>query len=116
MTRNRTNGYYILIKNVNAKQPYHFVLKAPNHETILSSENYVSKSGAINGIESVGANGLLKERFEKRISRANEPYFVLKASNGEIIGTSEMYSSDSARDNGIDAVMKYASTTEVKEV
>jgi len=116
MTKNRTNGYYILTKNVNAKQPYHFVLKAPNNETILSSENYVSHEGAKNGINSVRANGPLKGHFEKRISRANEPYFVLKASNGEIIGTSEMYSSDSACNNGIDAVMKYASTTEVKEV
>ncbi len=113
MTTDTTDGYYILTKNVNAKQPYHFVLKAPNHETILSSENYVSKSGAINGIESVRANGLLKERFEK--SRANEAYFVLKASNGEIIGTSEMYSSDSACNNGITAVIKYAPTTTIEE-
>lgn len=115
MTTNRTNGYYILTKNVNIKQPYHFVLKAPNHETILSSENYTSKSDAINGIESVRANGLLKERFEKRISRSNEAYFVLKASNGEIIGTSEMYSSDSACNNGITAVIKYAPTTTIEE-
>ena len=115
MTTSRTNGYYILTKNVNAKQPYHFVLKAPNHETILNSENYVSKSGAINGIESVKVNGLLVEHFEKRISKASEPYFVLKASNGEIIGTSEMYSSDNACNNGITAVIKYATTTTLKE-
>ena len=115
MTTDRTDGYYILTKNVNAKQPYHFVLKAPNHETILNSESYVSKSGAVNGIESVRTNGTLKYNFKKHLSKANEPYFVLKALNGEIIGTSEMYSSDSACDYGITAVIKYAPTTTIEE-
>lgn len=108
MAENKNNGYYVLTKNVEAKQPYHFVLKAPNHETILSSENYVSDRSARNGIESVRTNGVLIERFEKRISKASEPYFVLKAANGEIIGVSEMYKSESACEHGIKAVMKYA--------
>lgn len=30
-----------------------------------------------------------------------QPYFVLKGGNGEIIGTSQMYSSEAARDQGI---------------
>jgi hypothetical protein len=38
-------------------------------------------------------NAARDERHERRTSRADEPYFVLKAANGEIIGTSEMYSS-----------------------
>ena len=108
MTENKKNGYYVLTKNIEAKQPYHFVLKAPNHETILDSENYVADRGARNGIESVRKHGIDENNFEQRISKANEPYFVLKASNGQIIGKSEMYSSNSACEHGIKAVMKYA--------
>lgn len=108
MAENKNKGYYVLTKNVNASQPYHFVLKAPNHETILNSENYTTDRAARDGIESVRINGVLSERFEKRISQANEPYFVLKAANGKIIGVSEMYSSDNACEHGIKAVMKYA--------
>lgn len=35
---------------------YYFVLKAGNGEVIATSETYVSKSGAENGIESVRRN------------------------------------------------------------
>lgn len=53
-------------------------------------------------------NAAREERYERRTSRADDPYFVLKAANGEIIGTSAMYSSAAARDEGIRAVMKSA--------
>ena len=35
---------------------FHFVLKAGNNETILSSQHYGSKQSALSGIESVKAN------------------------------------------------------------
>ncbi|MDD5156828.1 YegP family protein [Sulfurimonas sp.] len=108
MAEDKKNGYYVLTKNINATQPYRYVLKAPNHETILSSENYTTSRNARNGIESTRVNGIVEEHFEKRTSKADEPYFVLKATNGEIIGVSEMYSSTNACEHGIKAVIKYA--------
>ena len=39
-----------------AGEEFHFVLKARNGETILQSETYVSKQGAINGIASIKEN------------------------------------------------------------
>jgi len=108
MSEQKKNGYFVLTKNITAKQPYHFVLKAPNHETILSSENYVTSRSARNGITSVRTNSVSEKQFEIRTSKASEPYFVLKAKNGEIIGVSEMYSSMQACEHGIKAVMKYA--------
>jgi hypothetical protein len=107
MAEDKKNGYYELFKNSEANQPHHFTLKAPNHEVILVSEQYESTSGARNGIDSVRLNGTDEANFERRVSRADEPYFVLKAQNGKIIGNSEMYSSEAARDHGIKAVMKY---------
>ncbi|MDD3645534.1 MAG: YegP family protein [Bacteroidales bacterium] len=107
MSADKKNGYYELFKNNQAEQPFHFTLKAPNHEVILVSETYTTSQAARNGIDSVRLNGSDEANFERKTSKANEPYFVLKAKNGEPIGTSEMYSSESARDHGIKAVMKY---------
>ncbi len=53
-------------------------------------------------------NALDASRFEKKTSTNGSPYFVLKAGNHEVIGTSEMYSSTSARDGGIEAVQRAA--------
>jgi len=61
-----------------------------------------------NGIESVKKNAPNAGRFEKNSSKKGQPYFNLKAGNGEVIGKSEMYSSSSARSKGIASVMKNA--------
>lgn len=83
---------------------FHFVLKAANGETILNSERYTSKAGAQNGIESVRTNSPNEARYEKKTASDGSPMFNLKAGNGERIGTSETYSSTSARDTGIASV------------
>lgn len=107
-------GYYVLNKS-SASQPYHFVLKADNHETILSSESYATKAGALNGIESCQQNSPADKNYEKRNSTASQPYFVLKASNGLVIGTSQMYGSTSARDTGIESVKVNGPSKVVKD-
>ena len=94
---------------------YRFTLLAANHEVILSSQSYDSKAGAQGGIESVRKNGPDAKNFEKKTSSASQPYFVLKAANGQIIGTSEMYSSEASRDDGIASVQANSPSTTVKE-
>jgi uncharacterized protein YegP (UPF0339 family) len=93
-----------------------FVLKAANGEPILASETYKSKSGAENGIESVKKNSQIDTAFKPAISKDKKHYFVLKAGNGEIIGNSEMYSSESAMKNGIEAVKKAAPGAKVEDL
>lgn len=78
-------------------------LKASNGETILTSERYSAKESAKNGINSCKANSALDSRYDRRTSTTNQPYFVLRGGNNEVIGTSEMYSSVFARDQGIAA-------------
>ncbi len=87
---------------------YMFNLKAGNGETILTSERYQSKDGALNGIESVRKNASLDERYERRTASNGAPYFVLKAANHQEIGRSEMYSSQAAMENGIASVKRNA--------
>jgi len=95
-------GKFVLERSINQ---FVFNLKAAgNFETILTSERYTQKAGATNGIQAVRDNAAIDARYERKSSSAHQPYFVLKAGNGEVIGTSEMYSSVAARDNGIAAV------------
>ncbi|MGN0004300.1 MAG: YegP family protein [Sphingobacterium composti] len=87
---------------------YQFNLKAGNGQVILSSEGYSSKANCVNGIESVKKNSQIEDRFERKASANNKYFFNLKASNGQTIGSSEMYESASGRDNGIKSVMENA--------
>ena len=97
---------FTLFKGNNGQ--YYFNLKAGNGEKILGSEGYIYKSSCQNGIASVKANAANEYRYEKKISSNSKYYFVLKAGNGEIIGTSEMYETTSGRDKGIEAVKREA--------
>ena len=51
-------------------------------------------------------------QFEIRESRAGQPYFVLKAKNNRIIGTSQMYKRLASCKKGIKSVIKYAPEAE----
>jgi len=68
---------------------------------------YKSQQKAQKGIVSVQNNSQNPDRFERRNSIAGEPYFNLLGGNGEVIGTSEMYSSEQGREGGINAVTLY---------
>ena len=92
-----------------------FDLKAGNGQVILTSEVYTTKAACLNGIESVKKNSQEASRFEKLESKNDKPYFNLKATNGQVIGTSELYESVAARDNGIESVMKNAPDAETVE-
>ena len=93
----KTNNGYLVVN-----------LKAGNGEVILTSEFYKAKASALTGIESARQNAQNEAQFERRTSKAEEPYFVLKAGNGEVLGRSEMYSSAAAMENGIASVRKNA--------
>lgn len=104
---------YALLKSSNDK--FHFNLKAGNGEVILSSQMYEAKASAEDGIASVKANSADDGNFERKTAKDDSPYFVLKAGNGQIIGNSEMYSSTSAMENGIESVKKNGPVAEVDD-
>lgn len=87
---------------------FRFRLKAGNGETILSSEGYSGKSGCENGIASVRKNSSNPDRYEKKESASGKFHFNLKSSNGQVIGSSQSYTSDSGCNNGIKSVAKSA--------
>jgi uncharacterized protein YegP (UPF0339 family) len=104
-------GFYVLRKNEAGQ--FYFNLYADNHEVILTSETYTTKQGAQTGIASCQVNCPYDARYDKRTSASDQPYFVLKAANHEIIGRSQMYSSTNARDNGIASCKTNGSTTKI---
>ena len=92
----------------------YFVLKAGNGETVLQSEGYKSSASCANGIESVRTNAQDESRFECRTAKDGRAYFVLKAGNGQEIGRSQMYKTDSGCKNGMASVARTAPDTKVE--
>ena len=93
---------YCISKGKDGKD--YFVLKAGNGEVILQSQGYSSASGCENGIESVKKNASDESKFECKEAKDGRVYFVLKASNGQEIGRSQMYKSESGCKNGMASV------------
>ena len=95
-------GKFVITKRTDGD--FQFNLKAGNGETILTSEGYSSRSACIYGIDSVRTNSQDIMKYNRKTLADGKAYFNLKASNGQIIGTSEIYESETARDNGIVSV------------
>jgi len=102
---------YILTRSSNGQ--YYFNLTAENNEKILTSETYVNKNGALQGIQSCRQNSQRDDRYSRLQSQNGQYYFLLKALNNETIGRSEMYNSISARENGIQAVKRVGTNAQL---
>lgn len=87
---------------------FRFRLKAANGQEILASEGYKTKVSCLNGVESVKKNAPTDARYERKQNKAGKPMFNLKATNGQVIGTSEAYETEASRENGIESVKKNA--------
>ena len=94
---------------------FRFRLKAGNGEIILSSEGYKSKASCDNGIASVKKNCLDEKCFDKKQTDSGKYRFNLKSTNGQVIGTSQSYESESGCNNGIASVRKNAPDAAVVE-
>ena|SRR5688572_25583867 len=106
-------GWYELSKSKDNQ--FKFVLKAANSEIILTSELYGTKASAEKGIASVRSNCGTDTGYELKSSRNGKLFFNLKAANEQIIGTSEMYESERAREVGIASVMANGTTEVLKD-
>jgi uncharacterized protein YegP (UPF0339 family) len=80
---------------------WHFALQSEEGETLLRSEAYTGRTGAVNGIESVRLNGKIVERYRVR-EAGSQAYFILVAGNGHEIAESILYDSIEAAEAGIE--------------
>jgi len=98
------------------KGKFKFNLMATNGRVILTSETYADKRSALNGIESTRKNAGKDTNFERRTAKNGQPYFVLKASNSEVIGQSEMYSVAANMEKGIASVKTNARVANLEDL
>ncbi|GAB4002669.1 YegP family protein [Spirosoma daeguense] len=99
-------GKFVVSTRTNGE--FQFNLKADNGQVILTSEGYSARAGCDNGIESVRKNAEDDGKYDRKEAKNGKFYFNLKAGNGQIIGSSQMYESEAGRDNGIDSVKRNA--------
>lgn len=107
-------GKFEISKRKNGE--FQFNLKAGNGQVILTSEGYKTKDSTKNGIDSVKKNSTIDAHYEKKESTNKKFYFNLKATNGQVIGTSEMYESEASRSNGIESVKKNAPEAQIVDL
>lgn len=106
--------FQIFKSNINYQ--YYYRLRATgNNEIILRGEGYTTLASCKAGIESVKVNAPYDLRYEKLYTSVRHYHFNLKATNGEIIGTSESYTTSYARDSGIALVKAQAPTAPVED-
>ena len=107
-----------------------FDLVHTNGQVIATSEVYNAKKSCLSGIASVQRNAAVANvedqtaegfekakcpKFEMYTDKAGEFRFRLKATNGQIIATSEGYKAKASCLNGIESVKKNAPEAEVVE-
>ena len=107
-----------------------FDLKAGNGEVIATSEVYAAKASCLKGVASVQKNapvaavenqtveGFATEKnpkFEVYTDKAGEFRFRLKATNGQVIATSEGYKALAGCLNGVESVKKNAVDAKIEE-
>jgi len=107
-------GWFEVAKS--EKGQYWFVLKAQNAQIVLRSEQYAAKASALNGVASVQTNATLDERYELKTAGDGRVFFNLRAANGQVIGTSQMYTEESSRAVGIASVKANGATSDVRDV
>ncbi|WP_394559880.1 YegP family protein [Aquipseudomonas alcaligenes] len=91
-----------------ANEQFHFNLHAGNGEIILSSEQYKAKQSALDGIESVRKNSQREGAFEVKAAAGGKYHFVLKATNGQVVGQSQLYASEAGAKAGTESVKSNA--------
>ena len=85
---------------------HYFHLLAGNGEKVLASQGYSTAAAAQGGINSVASNGASATRYLQREASDGSRYFVLTATNGQIIGISEMYATSAGAERGAAAVQR----------
>ena len=106
-------GKFVIKKRTNGE--FQFNLLAGNGQPILASEGYASKAGCESGIDSVRVNSQDDTKFDRKTAVSGKAYFNLKAANGQIIGTSEMYETSAGCENGIKSVATNAPDAPVED-
>ncbi len=83
---------------------HYFHVVAQNGAIVLRSQGYASLASAKDGVLSVLDHGNDKRNFDVLEAANGDYYFNVKANNGQVIATSQLYASRSSADRGASTV------------
>jgi len=83
---------------------YYFSFIAPNGEKMMQSEGYTSKAACETGVASTIQNAPDTHNVAILESTDSQWYFIVKGNNGEVVATSEMYTTKASAERGAKAV------------
>jgi hypothetical protein len=105
----------VLVRKSEAESPFTFVFTNKDGDALVRSENYKQKTSCMNGIESVRKNCLEDSRYEFKTAKNGKFFFNIKASNGQVVGTSSFFDSEDERKNAIIYLKRYAPKAATEE-
>ena len=108
------NGKWIVsdMKNNDGEQVYYFELFANNGEKLLSSEEYTTYIGAINGIQTHKTN-IEKNNFRISLTKRGDYIYKLLNGNGQLLCLGEHYKTKSRCQRAVESVQRFAANSPV---
>ena len=95
---------------------YRFRLQGTDGRTLLRSEGYRKRRGAVNGVSAVKKNARNDARYDRQTSPTGKPSFNLKAGNHQVIGSSRMFPSAAQMDTAIKLIKEAAPVSKVRDL
>jgi uncharacterized protein YegP (UPF0339 family) len=92
---------------------FHFNMFAKNGQIVVASEHYTTEAAAYNGAFAVAADGQSTTAYTVLQSNDGNYYFNVKAQNGQIIGTSQLYTTKASAQAAVTATSKLMATLSV---
>lgn len=108
------NGKWIIdsAKDANGETVYYFELFANNGEKLLSSEEYTTYVGAVNGIQT-HKNNISKNNFRISLTKRGDYIYKLLNSNNQLLCLGEHYKTKRLCQNAVESVKRFAMNSPV---
>lgn len=109
-----SNGKWIIDsrEGTDGEKLYFFELYANNGEKLLSSEEYTTYIGAVNGIQTHKAN-IEKDNFRISLTKRGDYIYKLLNGNGQLLCLGEHYKTKTRCQNAVESVKRFALSSPV---
>ena len=109
-----SNGKWIIDsrEGTDGEKVYFFELYANNGEKLLSSEEYTTYIGAVNGIQTHKAN-IEKDNFRISLTKRGDYIYKLLNGNGQLLCLGEHYKTKTRCQNAVESVKRFALSSPV---
>ena len=98
---------HILTEDNSEDDMYFFELHASNGEKLLSSEEYTTYVGAVNGIQTHKAN-IEKGNFRISLTKRGDYIYKLLNGNGQLLCLGEHYKTKTRCESAVESVKRFA--------